>query len=253
VRHGRAVLAAAAVAALLVAGCGDDDGGTDATAEDAEATSTTSTTAGADGDAQAYCEAVAPAQDLDVTEAPTQEQVDSLREAGDAAPTDDLAEAMTTFADFAQRLVDVDLSDPEQVAPLEGLGQDPELVQAAADLNAFTSEECGFAVSVFAGVAGEPVPGEGGDDAEDVDTDAVRDELASSAPDVEENLLGITDLNGTYIATIVGIGDGDAQDACNELSDAFVAAGFEGATIQVADEEGTVYAEGESGTGCVTG
>jgi hypothetical protein len=244
-------VAAAAVTALLVAGCGDDDGGsTESTAEDAE---TTSTSADPPEDAQAYCEAVEPAQELDVTQAPTQAQVDSLRDAGAAAPSEELAQAMTTFADFAEQLVGVDLSDPAQVAPLEELGQDPDLIQAAADLNAFTSEECGFEVSVFAGVAGEAAPDDAGGDAEDVDTDAVRDELATAAPDVDENLLGITDLNGTYIATIVGISDADAQDACNALSDAFVAAGYEGATIQVADEEGTVFAEGESGTGCVTG
>jgi hypothetical protein len=168
------------------------------------------------------------------------------------APTEDLREQALVIAELGDLLANLDLEDQDAVDAANARATDPDVLAAAEALTAYTNDECGFDVAIFSSVAGGGST-DGGDEGEaEVDTDAVREELAGSAPDVEANLLGLADIDGTYVASIVGVTATDAVAACDAVSAAFVTvdAGYEGTPIQVADDGATVFAEGEAGSAC---
>ena len=252
----RRLLATVISAVLLLApACGDDDdaGGDTTTTEGAESTTTSEALS---ADAAAFCDALEPLQEFDTDAVPTPEDIEAVRSAGEAAPDQELADATGVIADLGQQVADADQSDPEALQEVNEEARAPEVVDAAGSLASFTSEECGFDVPLFAQLGADFGAGQNGGGGEEesgedeVDTGAVREDLAASAPEVDDQLIGISDIDGTYVATVVGVSEDDAVEVCDAISSSFVSVGSEGVTLQVADEEATVYAEGETGSDC---
>ena len=252
----RRLVAVLGIAVMVAAGCSDDDdgggGGSTSTAEDAEATTTT---AAEEGDAEAFCDALEPVQDIDPDVLPTEEDVDNLEAAADEAPDEDLSEATGVIADLASQLVGLDVDDSDALQEAQEAALDEEVVDAANELSTFSEEECGSEVPIFTSLAGTATTGGDGSEDEgpavDIDTDALRTALEENAPDVEEQITSIVSVNDQFSIGVDSLSDADAAvDICDTVGEQLVELGGEGATVEVGDTEGTILATGEAGTDC---
>jgi len=155
----RRLLPTVFVVVLLVAGCGSDDEGDRTASSDSagsvtSATSPTTATGGDDtlvpaADDEAFCVELEALADIDPQVAPTQDQVDLVTAAAEAAP-EEYADDLTAVAAFGQMSADFSVSST--------LPADLDAVQAAAveagtNLAAYASDTCGFDVPLFDTVA----------------------------------------------------------------------------------------------------
>jgi hypothetical protein len=196
-------------------------------------------------------------QDVDPDAIPTQDEVDTLREAGEEAPDQELADAVTGLADYAEQLVGLDAEDPEDaddiIAAAETLDEDT--VSGVGALDEFTTDECDYEVPIFAQfVSGGEADDDSGDDDEpevDIDTGDLRTALEENAPDIESQITSIVSVNDAFTIGADGLTDPDeAVDICDAVSDEIAGLGGEGLEIEVGDTEGTILATGEAGSDC---
>ena len=62
----------------------------------------------------------------------------------DAAPTDQVREALETLIPVLARMSAIDENDPDAIGELMGLAMDPKIMEASAVLEEFGTEQCGF-------------------------------------------------------------------------------------------------------------
>ncbi len=62
----------------------------------------------------------------------------------DAAPTDEVRNALETLIPVLSRMSTIDENDPDAIGELMELAMDPEIMEASAVLETFGTEQCGF-------------------------------------------------------------------------------------------------------------
>lgn len=160
----RPLLLALPISALLLVGCGGDDG--DAASDTADATETTSVTettiapdetvAGDSGDTGDICAQLADLADIDPDALPTQADIDRVQAAAESAPAEiqgDLATVATIGRLIADSAPEA-LNDIDALAELEAAMTAPEVTAAAATLVAYSTDECGVDVPLFSSLTG---------------------------------------------------------------------------------------------------
>ena len=154
----RSLLLALSLSALLLAGCGGDDG--EAASDDTAATETTGpaeTTVptedtAADDDASGdICAQLADLADIDPEVLPAQEDIDRLTAVAETAPPE-IQDALLTLAEVGQLIADTGeaaLNDPDALAELEAATTSPEVTAAGGTLVAYSADECDLDVPLF--------------------------------------------------------------------------------------------------------
>jgi hypothetical protein len=137
----------------------------------------------------------------------------------DAAPTDEVRDALETLVPVLSRMGAIDENDPDAIGELMELAMDPKIMEASAVLETFGTVQCGF--SPDDATSTESVPefsfDEGADPSIAVfETDTIREFLEASA---------IEFLNGGSISSITVLGEGDGYAVTvDSTSDSGVAA-----------------------------
>jgi hypothetical protein len=127
----------------------------------------------------------------------------------DAAPTDEVREALETLVPVLSRMGAIDENDPDAISELMGLAMDPEVMAASTVLEKFGTEQCGFS-------ADDPTSGDDLGSAESTpefsfdegadpslaafETEPIREFLEASAVEF---------LNGGSISSITVLGEGE--------------------------------------------
>lgn len=62
----------------------------------------------------------------------------------DAAPTDEVREALETLIPVLARMSEIDENDPDAIGELMGLAMDPKIMEASTVLEEFGTQQCGF-------------------------------------------------------------------------------------------------------------
>lgn len=160
----RTFLLALPLSALLLAGCGADDGDTasDVTTAATETTPTDTTapaettvpsedTVADDGPSEDVCTQLAGLADIDPEALPTQADIDRVTAVAEAAPPE-IQEDLTTLADIGQLIADTSeaaLDDPEAFDELTAATTSPEVTAAGEALVAYSADQCGIDVPLF--------------------------------------------------------------------------------------------------------
>lgn len=155
----RSFVLALSLSALLLAGCGGDDGdtasdGTAATTETtapAETTVPTDDTVTDDTASADICAQLADLADIDPEVLPTQEDIDRVTAVAETAPPE-IQDALLTLAEIGQLIADTGeaaLNDPDAFAELEAATTSPEVTAAGGTLVAYAADECDIDVPLF--------------------------------------------------------------------------------------------------------
>jgi ABC-type enterochelin transport system substrate-binding protein len=151
--HRLLLILAATTLALSACGGDDDSASEDTAADTTEATDTTTadTTADTAEDTTGLCAELEALADIDPEALPTQADVDRVTAAAESAPPE-IADALTTVAAYGQLIADEgpEALDAETIAALEAQTDGPAVEEASQTLVAFTTDECGIDVPLFA-------------------------------------------------------------------------------------------------------
>ena len=121
----------------------------------------------------------------------------------DAAPTDEVREALETLIPVLSRMSEIDENDPDAIGELMSLAMDPKIMEASTVLENFGTEQCGFTSDESAST--DTVPEFSFDEGADpalaaFETSAVWDYLDANAADY---------LNGGSFTSVSIQGEGD--------------------------------------------
>lgn len=186
----RSVLTISAIgAAFVLVACGGDDGGS---------------VAGGDGrgdtaSVEEFCtriealESAAEPEDLGAAVAAIEDLVD-------AAPTDEVREALETLIPVLARMSAIDENDPDAIGELMGLAMDPKIMEASAVLEEFGTEQCGFTSDDSSSTDTVPEFSVNGEFDSAFETSTIRDYLDANASDY---------LNGGSFTSVSVQGQGD--------------------------------------------
>lgn len=149
----RSFLLALTLSALLLAGCGGDDGDTassDTTAP-VETTLPTDDTIVDETGTEDICAQLTDLTDIDPAELPTQADIDQLTAVAETAPPE-IQAAVITLADIGQLIADTGeaaLNDPDAFAEIEAATTSPEVTAAGETLVVYSADECDLEVPLF--------------------------------------------------------------------------------------------------------
>ena len=121
----------------------------------------------------------------------------------DAAPTDEVRDALETLIPVLARMSEIDENDPDAIGELMSLAMDPKIMEASTVLENFGTEQCGFTSddTGWSDTAPDTASGAGAPSALDVfDAAAIQEYLDANATDY---------LNGGSFTSVSVQGQGD--------------------------------------------
>jgi hypothetical protein len=232
--------AGAVLIALVLVGCGGDDG--------AERL-----------DDDAFCARVATLEAASSGEAPDAVDVSELRKLAEQAPNDELRAAIETLVPVIERFTELDENDPEALGLVFELLVDPAFQEATETVEAYATGTCGLPPSgTDDGSVDETVGEPTGSAADDLAAGELQDQLRAVvdelAPDHQGTSMLITlapEQDATLVALdVTGPSSIDAIGLCEALGAAVDAGTTDRAVVVEVREDGELVASRPPGGAC---